>query len=174
MAEREGFEPSDRKIAGNTLAGCRIRPTLPPLHIKFMKNLDKKNEEILISYRCKRSLGRKILLFLYTLKYIENLAPCSHMRHTINAYGSVFAVLYGCGSGSRTPVLPVYETGVIYISISLNRNGTPNGIRTRDSGLKGRRLRPLVDGSINYSAYYHLYHLQSNKCMPYLNDSFLL
>ena len=137
MAEREGFEPSDRKIAVNTLAGCRIQPTLPPLHIKFMKNLDKKNEEILISYRCKRSLGRKILLFLYTLKYIENLAPCSHMRHTINAYGSVFAVLYGCGSGSRTPVLPVYETGVIYISISLNRNGDPTGDSNPDLQLEG-------------------------------------
>ena len=142
MAEKEGFEPSDRKIAVNTLAGCRIRPTLPPLHIKFMKNLDKKNEEILISYRCKRSLGRKILLFLYTLKYIENLAPCSHMRHTINAYGLVFAVLYGCGSGSRTPVLPVYETGVIYISISLNRNGDPAGTRTQDKhGLLDQETR---------------------------------
>ena len=79
----------------------------------------------------------KILLFLYTLKYIENLAPCSHMRHTINAYGSVFAVLYGCGSGSRTPVLPVYETGVIYISISLNRNGDPTGDSNPDLQLEG-------------------------------------
>ena len=25
----------------------------------------------------------------------------------------------------------------------------PNGIRTRDSAVKGRRLRPLVDGNIN-------------------------
>ena len=114
-----------------------------PLHIKFMKNLDKKNEEILISYRCKRSLGRKILLFLHTLKYIENLAPCSHMRHIINTYGSVFAVLYGCGSGSRTPVLPVYETGVIYISISLNRNGDPAGTRTPIYSLKGCCPRPV-------------------------------
>ena len=43
----------------------------------------------------------------------------------------------------RAPMPVVVETYKIHV----NAHGSPNGIRTRDSGVKGRRLRPLVDGT---------------------------
>ena len=36
MAGREGFEPSERGNSFNTLAGCRIKPALPPPQIYKM------------------------------------------------------------------------------------------------------------------------------------------
>ena len=88
----------------------------------------------------------KIVGFEPTTDCLTDNYSTKWVKYFLNRKNCCVRLYYGCDGLESNQLSPPYEGGEI--TVSLPRNGTPKGIRTPDSGVKGRRLRPLVDGSI--------------------------
>ena len=88
----------------------------------------------------------KIVGFEPTTDCLTDNYSTKWVKYFLNRKNCCVRLYYGSGDGIRTHDFQLMR--MARWPTSLPRNGTPKGIRTPDSGVKGRRLRPLVDGSI--------------------------